>query len=228
MQTCWLRRDGHPACLLFFAGWGMDPAPFQALLPENRDLLMVYDYRDLATPNLADLLPGQYQRLDLLAWSMGVWVASRLLAGVRQRFGATVAVNGTLTPIDDLRGIPAQAYASLLATFSPVTLDDFYQNMFSDPAELELFLAHRPRRPAEAIQAELAALRDHYLAHGPAADIYSHKLAGRRDRVFAVRAQVRAWGRESCQTFPGPHFPFYAQSWEQLLGTEASRARGQK
>lgn len=217
MRTCWLTRTGQPSCLLFFAGWGMDPAPFRTIAPAGHDLLLFYDYRELNEPDPTAFLPRGYQHLSLLAWSMGVWVAGHLLAGYRQRLSAAVAVNGTLTPIDDQAGIPSQAYAEMLATFSPRTLLDFYRSMFGDQDGLELFLANRPQRPAEEIRAELAALRVHYLAHGPAADIYSRKLVGSRDRVFAARAQIRGWGREHCHTFQGPHFPFYELGWADLL-----------
>ena len=221
MRTCWLTRTGQPSCLLFFAGWGMDPAPFRPLAPpEGHDLLLFYDYRELAEPDPAALLPRGYQRLSLLAWSMGVWVAGHVLADCHHRFSAAVAVNGTLRPIDDRAGIPVQAYASMLATFSPRTLLDFYASMFGDQAGLQRFLANRPQRPAEEVRAELAALRAHYLAHGPAVDIYSRRLVGSRDRVFAARAQVRSWGRERCRTFQSPHFPFYDLSWDDLLREE--------
>jgi biotin synthesis protein BioG len=217
MQTCWLSRTGQPSCLLFFAGWGMDPEPFRTFAPQGHDLLLVYDYRELNEPEPAAFLPQGYQHLALLAWSMGVWVAGHLLAGYRQRFGTAVAVNGTLTPIDDQAGIPAQVYAKMLATFSPQALLAFYRSMFVDQAGLDLFLASRPHRPVEEIRAELAALRSHYLERGPAPDIYARKLVGSRDRVFAARAQVRCWGRDGCHTFRGPHSPFYELGWPDLL-----------
>lgn len=217
MRTCWLSRTGQPSCLLFFAGWGMDPAPFRPLAPAGHDLLLFYDYRELDAPDPTALIPREYQQLSLLAWSMGVWVAGRLLAGCRQQLSTAVAVNGTLRPIDDRAGIPEQAYAEMLATFSPRALLDFYASMFVDQAGLEQFLANRPRRPVEEVRAELAALRAHYLAQGPAADIYSRHLVGSRDRIFAARAQVRCWGRERCHTFQGPHFPFYDLGWGDLL-----------
>lgn len=220
MQCCWLSRTGQPSCLLFFAGWGMDPEPFRPIAPKGHDLLMFYDYRDLAI-DPATLLPQPYRRHILLAWSMGVWVAGRLLADNRDRLGAAVAVNGTLTPIDDRCGIAAQAYDGMLQTFSASALDDFYRSMFADQGAENKFLANRPRRPPAEIKAELAALREAYLLHGPAADIYTSVLAGSRDRVFVSRAQLRSWGRERCRLFAGPHFPFYAMDWDDLLREDA-------
>lgn len=217
MQSCWLARNGTPSCLVFFAGWGMDPAPFRPLPLSGQDLLMYYDYRDLRGTEPADLLPPGYGRLTLLAWSMGVWVAAHLLAGQEQRLDAAVAVNGTLTPIDDRCGIPELAYAQMLAAFSPETLLTFYRSMFSEQTDQDRFLAHRPRRAEEEIREELAALRDQYRSSGPAPDLYQRCLVGSRDRVFTARVQVRSWGRERCRQVPAPHFPFYNLGWDNLL-----------
>ncbi|MHB1350825.1 MAG: DUF452 family protein [Desulfobulbus sp.] len=221
MRSCWLSRSGQPCCLLFFAGWGMDPEPFRPIVPQGHDLLMFYDYRELGRPEPAEFFPGQYQRVDLLAWSMGVWVAGHLLGGYRRHLRAAVAVNGTLTPIDDRGGIPEQAFAEMLTTFSPAALTEFYRSMFDDRAGAARFLNQRPERPDEEIGEELAALRNHWSALGPAPDIYTAVLAGARDRIFAGRNQVRAWGRERCRLFSGPHFPFYDLDWDALLRAEA-------
>lgn len=220
MQTCWLSRTGQSSCLLFFAGWGMDPAPFRPLAFKGHDLLLFYDYRALDRVDPAALLPPGYQRLILLSWSMGVWVAGHLLAGQRHRLSTAMAVNGTLTPIDDRTGIPVRAYTDMLTAFSPQILLDFYASMFIDRAGLKLFLANRPERAAGEIRSELADLRARYQVHGPAADIYSRHLVGSRDRIFPARAQVRSWGREQCRLLPCPHFPFYDLNWDDLLREE--------
>lgn len=198
----------------------MDPAPFRPLPLCGQDLLMYYDYRDLGGIEPSALLPTGYGRLTLLAWSMGVWVAGHLLAGQEHRLADAVAINGTLTPIDDRCGIPDGAYAEMLASFSPETLRVFYRSMFSAQGDEDRFLAHRPRRTEEEIREELAALRDQYRANGPAPDLYRRCLVGSRDRIFTARAQVRSWGRERCRQVPAPHFPFYSLSWDSLAGAE--------
>jgi pimeloyl-[acyl-carrier protein] methyl ester esterase len=218
MQSCWLNRTGQGSCLLFFAGWGMDPSPFRPVVAEGYDLLMLYDYRQLELSEPLAPLLRTYQRLALVAWSMGVWVAARLMADFRQHFETVVALNGTLAPIDGERGIPPQVYGDMLDGFSPATLQDFYASMFVDQAGLKQFQAHAPCRPATEIREELAALRTHYLALGPGADIYTRVYAGSRDRIFPVRTQVRSWGKKRCRIFRGPHFPFYDLGWNQFLG----------
>jgi biotin synthesis protein BioG len=148
---------------------------------------------------------------------MGVWVAGHLLAGQEHRLVDALAVNGTLTPIDDRCGIPERAYGEMIAAFSPETLLAFCRSMFSEQTDQDRFLAHRPRRAEAEIREELVALRDQFRALGPAPDLYRRCLVGSRDRVFTARAQVRSWGRDRCRQVPAPHFPFYGLGWDHLL-----------
>ena len=62
-----------PRLLLFFAGWGMDETPFLQIRPTDTDWMVCYDYRSLEFDT--DLLQ-EYSEIRLIAWSMGIWVAS--------------------------------------------------------------------------------------------------------------------------------------------------------
>jgi pimeloyl-[acyl-carrier protein] methyl ester esterase len=220
MHSCWLaQQKGASSCILFFSGWGMDPTPFRIVPAVGHDLLMFHDYREMDRDRIGDMIPAGYRQLHLLAWSMGVWAAGFLLEPFRDRFASAAAVNGTVTPIDDRRGIGAGAYEEMLGNFSPKTLDAFYQSMFTDRRESENFLRNRPRRPLDTILEELVVLRRAYLEHGPAQDIFTRKIVGSRDRIFTARCQVRAWGRDNCTVLPLPHFPFYAMpDWHSFCG----------
>ena len=107
MQGCWLNREGTQSCILFMAGWGMGPEPFKELVHGPVDVIMVYDYRNLDDFEISTLLPDT-RRLHLLAWSMGVWAAGRLLADID--FASATAIGGPCRPIDDKRGIPGQVF----------------------------------------------------------------------------------------------------------------------
>ena len=67
--------EGYPDLLLFFAGWSASPDSFARLaVPERTDYWVVYDYRDMAFPEFAG-----YEHVDVVAWSLGVWVAAAVL-----------------------------------------------------------------------------------------------------------------------------------------------------
>ncbi|MDH4319601.1 MAG: DUF452 family protein, partial [Desulfobulbaceae bacterium] len=195
-------------CLLFLAGWGMDPTPFADLPSPGVDVLLCYDYSEMNLGSLPELLTD-YNEVHLTAWSMGVWVGARLFEGQSERFASSTAINGTLCPIDDKRGLDGEGYRRMLDNFSETILTEFYDQMFNDQLELLRFCRSRPQRSPEDIHRELALLYEAYQASGPAPDIYHRKIVSGHDRIFSIRNQVRAWGREGCESMRIPHFPFY-------------------
>lgn len=218
MQTIWLQQHCHRECILFFNGWGMDQTPFRTLPVTRHDLCMVIDYRTLPPIDLQ--MFADYHRLHLVAWSMGVWAAAHLLAGQADRFTTSTAIGGTLTPIDNQRGIPADSYNAMLDHFTADTVEHFYSSMFDSHEQLTTFLENRPQRPLDELREELAAFRDAALDAGPARNMYSRKIITSRDRIFSARNQRRAWGKDSAEVCNWPHFPFYnLADWHQLLDT---------
>ena len=203
----------NPECVVFMAGWGMDPTPFISLEPAGRDLIFCYDYQDISLGSFMDL-SARYEKLHLIAWSMGVWVGARLFSPFPRLFASTTAVNGTLLPIDERCGLSESAYRDMRDDFSLSALEGFYDEMFSEQAQRQRFLAGRPRRSLTDIHRELALLYEQYQHHGPAPDIYQTKIVGSHDRIFTLRNQTRAWGRGHCQSMRVAHFPFY--TWNGL------------
>ncbi|WP_417914238.1 pimeloyl-ACP methyl esterase BioG family protein [Candidatus Electronema sp. JM] len=214
MKSCWLPRGGGKDCLLFLAGWGMGPEPFQDVDFGKADVLLVYDYRSI-DDSLFAALP-QEKTLHLLAWSMGVWAAAWLAEHgphfAALRFSTATAIGGTLNPIDDQKGIPAQSFEAMLDDFSPLILENFYRSMFDSEADAEHFLARRPQRPWQELREELRCLRDLCRSSPAPPDISSRRIVTSRDRIFPARNQLRAWGRDRCEILPLPHFPFFSSA----------------
>ena len=218
MQTAWLHHNNHRECILFLAGWGMDPTPFQSLPAGDCDLYMVYDYRQLRPISL-DCFAG-YERLHLIAWSMGVWVAAHLLADQAASFASCTAIGGTLTPVDKQRGIPPEIYADMADNFNQETLESFYRNMFDSEEQLALFLANRPQRGLDELHTEMVAFRNWFHQYGEASDLFTQKIVTSRDRIFSGRNQLRAWGKDCSTVRNWPHFPFsLLADWRDLLPT---------
>ena len=216
MELRWLKQEGNPTCLFFLAGWGMDEHPFAGVPSSGYDILLGYDDRTLEQPP-ADLFKP-YTSCHLIAWSMGVWVAGHILKGLQHLFANRIAIGGTLDPVHPTRGIPPESYDAILQSSTPETIIEFYQSMFDDEATLQTFLNNRPQRARDAIWEELAAFKNHYLTHGGASDIFTHKYVTSRDRVFPLKNQRKAWGKDGCSIVKLPHFPFYAISeWQELL-----------
>jgi biotin synthesis protein BioG len=195
----------------------MDPAPFGDILPPGHDFLLIYDYTQLEKTDPAEITGNRYDQLHLIAWSMGVWAAATVLDRGSAGFASTLAVNGTLTPIDDASGIGTAAYNGMIHNFTADTLLDFYDSMFTGSEGAARFMANRPDRSRGGLLSELTALRDSYLELGPGPDIYGRKIVGSRDRIFSARNQLRAWERENCNLYRTGHFPFYDRLFRETM-----------
>jgi len=218
MQAHWLRKKEKQSsrCILFMAGWGMGPEPFSFLAADDCDVFICYDYREL-TPLDMELFSG-YSSLELLAWSMGVWVAARLFADKDVRFSQATALAGTLQPIDDKKGIPVAAFDETLADLDESKLETFYVSMFAEQGQAMQFLARRPRRSVSSVRDELVSLRENVQHSGEVQDIFTRKIVTMRDRIFPARNQVRAWGKQNSQQMKWSHFPFYQQVfWQEFF-----------
>ena len=214
----WLHRHQEPVCVVFFAGWGMDPRPFSPLVAGGVDVCMLSTYRRLELPQLAEL--HGYEEVVLLAWSFGVWMAAQVCPWpLRVACSEVIALGGTLQPVDARFGLAPEQFEHMLANFNTGKLRSFYQSMFDEPAHMELFLANLPQRSVEELRSELAFLHETSLHMPTALDIFSHHVITGRDRIFSGRNQARAWGRQAAASImPWPHFPFYSfSSWGELL-----------
>jgi len=197
------------------AGWGMGPEPFAPLVGDDFDLFICYDYRELSMPDMS-IFSG-YDRLELIAWSMGVWVAAGLFSGQEKLFSRATALGGTLQPIDDQTGIPAAAFDSTMETLNEAGLEVFYDSMFDLQAQSEQFMRNRPVRSVSSVREELLSLKKAVQRTDPVPDIFSRRIVTMRDRIFPARNQLRAWGKPRTERMKWPHFPFYIKDCRSTL-----------
>jgi biotin synthesis protein BioG len=190
----------------------MGPEPFTGLASKGCDLYICYDYRSLALPDLTWM--EEYEQVELLAWSMGVFVAAATLADRCDKFTSATALAGTLYPIDDRRGIPVAAYEEMERSLTQDELDRFHASMFDAPEKLQRLVLNRPKRTPVSVREELICLHKHIrAAETTPRDIFSHRIVTTRDRIFPARNQMRAWGKDRCEQHKWPHFPFYSEQF---------------
>jgi len=220
MKGVWLEKNNAQCCILFMAGWGMDEKPFRGLAGKDYDLYLCYDYRTLEVPEKK--LFADYSQLELVAWSMGVWVAAALFSAQKSWFSRTTALGGTLFPLDKKRGIPEEVFETTLQGLTEASLDEFYHSMFASPLQAASFIDRRPQRSLASLVEELTALKEEIVCCAPPEDIFERKIITTRDRIFPPRNQLRAWGRESGKRLKWPHFPFYLEEAQAMVFSSAT------
>lgn len=203
MEQRFILRKGNPALLLFFAGWGSDERLFDRPVAEGYDYLLCFDYRTLDFDY--SRLEG-YQSIRLLGWSMGVWAASQTFAGKELPWEMKLAVNGTITPVNDMTGIPEAVFNGTLDTFSPTTLAKFRRRMCGGTEEVKRFLDRQPRRSVEELHEELKTLRQDIFRLPVPSFQWDRAITGTGDRIFPLQNQLKAWQGTPVTQMDMPHY----------------------
>lgn len=162
-----------PSLILCLAGWSTSPELFRHLeVPEQTDLWIAYDYRTLAFEEAF----APYKEVHLVAWSLGVWVATRLWAGHRS-FTTATALNGTPFPMHDTLGIPTAIFEGTLHHISEEGMRRFNRRMCGDKETFNRYSELSPR-PLEEIKEELESLYNQILPESSNQPIHGYPPSG--------------------------------------------------
>ena len=218
MEKVWINRQNAPELLLFFNGWGMDEKPFKHLeTSKNLDVLMVYDYTNL--DNAHDLCKdfANYNSVHLVAWSLGVFVAAKVLAGIK--FASAKAINGTLMPIDENEGIAPIIFQGTIDSWSEVARMKFNRHMCGIEHNKQ-FKANAPERSIESQKAELIALQEQITNNPVPENIFNQAIISLNDKIFTRHNQETHWqnARIPLTIIDEPHYSFpEIESWKEML-----------
>lgn len=215
MKALW-RRNGHQNLLVFCNGWGMDAGVVEHLTFAG-DLLILSDFTDFTLPPDCETAIKGYARRSLICWSMGVWMAARLMKNID--YERKVAVNGTLKPVDDNFGIPEVLFHGTLEKFDEKNRLAFYRRMCGSQDILKAFLLQAPVRELEDQRQELAFYWTH--RRDEAENFYDLAVVARKDRIMPTVNQLRFWQGTPVHEMKGGHYPFFSFScWEELLNLQ--------
>lgn len=221
MKHEWISRRGNKHLVLFFNGWGMDSAAVSHLRADGTDVLMLYAYHEKDEEFDFSSLLG-YERVDLAAWSMGVWYVSVFGTHGFPPIGRAVALCGTPEGVDDAFGIPEAVFAATLSSLSPRSLEKFVVRMCGGRSAYDagpLNGAHG--RAFEDAAAELAWWGDN-ASRRPVGNVrWDAALVSSSDMIFPCAGQSASWNSRSVRavTMDVPHFPFDRfGSWDDIIG----------
>ncbi len=216
MQFHWLNKQNNSKLIIFFAGWSFDENPFKFLACENFDVLIVYDYSTI-DENIEKFT--SYKEINLIAWSMGVFVAY-LLKDKLPKFNKKIAINGTPLPVNDEFGIPVKPFLLTLRHARTGLEGKFYQNIFDTKEEFEKYSTMSVNRSIENRETELKSLYDKIRS----AEInynrfYDKALISSRDKIIPTKNQINFWQNNAeIEMLESGHFPYYNfKSWNEIL-----------
>lgn len=227
MQAVWITPRPEPdtphsqkqGVIVFAAGWaGSDQLVRHLALPQGYDLLCLFDYRALpAAPESAELCAQlePYRHKHLIAWSFGVWSATRIFGDGPLRWDTATAINGTPIPVSDTYGIPQRAFAVTLRSIGGAGIVKFLERMCGAPEILKEYYKHRSTRPLDEIYDELLSLQQQALvpsAAHPAPGIWTRAIIGSQDAIFPPANMERYWTQAHVPITTiqdMPHYPLY-------------------
>ena len=110
--------------IIFFNGWGMDERVIKNVSNSKN-----YEIKHLNYPYLLEKIDFfKYSKVYVVAWSFGVYYASKFLLENQNLNIISIAINGTPAPIGK-SGIPLKVFNLTLNGLSFENLRKFYKNM---------------------------------------------------------------------------------------------------
>ena len=210
MEYRWLNHKNNNKLILFFNGWGMNESAIEHLLCEDYDVLMFYNYNSLSI----DLdFAKYYTEINLVSWSMGVFISGMVLNPILSRLNRITFINGTLKPIDEKYGISPKIYDLTVRFFSDESAEKFVSNMFSDRQKHKIKL----REPISDLKNELIALQKYTEENISSDKIVPTKIyISNKDRIIPSKHQSAYWNTEP--NTEGEHYIFDKfTKWSELL-----------
>lgn len=190
MKVEFIKQTNSEQLVLFFSGWATSPELLGDLNPKDKDLAIVYDYRDFDFDNS---LLNSYKEIKLIAWSMGVFASSKILGNNSYNIISSTAFNGTNFPIDNSKGISESIFNSTLDTLNQRNLEKFQLRITGSKIEYEKFKEKNRDREIEDLQNELREIKSQYIINPNEELIWDKAVIGKQDRIFLMENQINAF-----------------------------------
>lgn len=211
MKT-YLETNNSENLIIFFCGWGMDENAF-SVLENSSDVLYVYDYQ---TPvfSCEDVDFSKYKKINLIAFSYGVYASGIAKLPDELVLESSVAINGTLIPLDDQYGVPIRQF-ELTEKMDSSTVVKFRERLFGGEKakeHFEIFEQNLPQRSAQSCTEELVGMKSYVPTFAMPSRKFDKVYIAKHDRCVPTRNQLNFWkkfGDTNIIELETGHFPFY-------------------
>lgn len=194
MNLYWHKHANNRSLLLVFNGWGCDENILSGVDKDNHDILLLSDYTDFNNSFIKEI--QSYKSVQIIAWSFGVSIANHLLPLIPQ-VSYSLAVNGTIHPIDNEKGIPHQSYYATLNNLSEHSRDKFFRRMMGGKNNVDLYNKFLPKRTIESQTKELKQFIKWNSLNEFINPKWSKIVIGAKDNIFPPANIMKAW--TNCQ-----------------------------
>ena len=188
----YIHKSHNKSLVIVFAGWGMDSHPFEDLHVDECDIAVAYNYADFRGDNIS----SGYDNVYVFAWSFGVFAAARWLYDNNINPTIAVAINGTLSPVDDTLGISVGIFRATLDSLSEDSLVKFQKRMCGIKGFAE-FRQNPPERTIDSLRDELVEMDRQKSKTDCLFRNWNIAYIADNDRIFPPQNQDNAWSRTS-------------------------------
>lgn len=221
MQYKWLENKGSKEIIVFFSGWAVDYRPFLTIKSQNYDVLFIYDYKNLNIEIDFTKIVKNYSKINIIGWSMGVFVANYVFSSINIPINKAVAINGSLFPVSDKYGIPEKIFDGTFENLSDRNLHKFYKRMCRLKDIEKYFFENLPQGTIQSQKEELAFLKEISRTNIKEKNIFTHSIIGTLDAIYPLQNLINYWEKYLTPTILDiPHFPFLnIKYFDELLQT---------
>ncbi|EOI8655131.1 pimeloyl-ACP methyl esterase BioG family protein [Campylobacter jejuni] len=188
--------------IVVFGGFTSHPSHFSHL-KSDKNVILFYDYEnfDLNFDFKA------FDELFLIAFSMGVCVANRLLKELN--FKQKIAINGTNLGIDKSKGIHPAIFKKTLQNFK---LEHFKEALFKERKSLAKDFIFKDEK---ALKIELEKLFDFALTKQEENLLWDKVYSSKEDEIFPPNALKNSF--KNLFFLDEPHFAFFHfKIWDEI------------
>ena len=191
--------------ILFFNGWGVPKEIFKFLAWDD------FEVRIIDLEEEVDLqVLEKYEEIDVIAWSFGVYNASKQLGGLKNiSLNKVVAINGSTKAIHRRYGISPMIFDRTLKNLDIDRYLEFMKNTGLGTLEV------KDEDVVKKYREILAEFGENYRE---IPSIFKYSLISTKDRIFPSRSLMNYYKGTKYKLMEEEHYPFDRwNSWGEIL-----------